>query len=50
MITIGTGIKVSHCMGAGQGEQAKSYVKTDLSCLLLVLSLMVDSEKEIMLQ
>ena len=27
MITIGTGIKVSHCMGAGQGEQAKSYVK-----------------------
>ncbi|MGE7823303.1 MATE family efflux transporter [Paenibacillus sp. NPDC093718] len=27
MITIGTGIKVSHCMGACQGEQAKSYVK-----------------------
>ncbi|VTR56583.1 multidrug resistance protein [Actinobacillus pleuropneumoniae] len=27
MITIGTGIKVSHSMGAGQGEQAKSYVK-----------------------
>ncbi|SMF84713.1 putative efflux protein, MATE family [Paenibacillus uliginis N3/975] len=27
MITIGTGIKVSHCMGAGQVEQARSYVK-----------------------
>lgn len=27
MITIGTGIKVSHSMGAGQVEQARSYVK-----------------------
>ncbi|MVO98239.1 MATE family efflux transporter [Paenibacillus lutrae] len=27
MITIGTGIKVAHCMGSGQVEGAKSYVK-----------------------
>lgn len=27
MITIGTGIKVSHCMGSGQKEKAKSYMK-----------------------
>ncbi|MDT8977813.1 MATE family efflux transporter [Paenibacillus sp. chi10] len=27
MITIGTGIKVSHCMGAGEGEKAKIYIK-----------------------
>lgn len=26
MITIGTGIKVSHCMGAGQKDKAKSYI------------------------
>lgn len=27
MITIGTGIKVSHCMGAGEVDKAKIYVK-----------------------
>lgn len=27
MITIGTGIKVSHCMGADQVDKAKSYIK-----------------------
>ncbi|SYX83988.1 MATE family efflux transporter [Paenibacillus alvei] len=27
MITIGTGIKVSHCMGAGEGDKAKTYIK-----------------------
>lgn len=26
MITIGTGVKVSHCMGSGQKEKAKSYI------------------------
>lgn len=27
MITIGTGIKVSHCMGAGESDKAKTYIK-----------------------
>ncbi|MGM1049211.1 MAG: MATE family efflux transporter [Bacillota bacterium] len=27
MITIGTGIKVSHCTGAGEGDKAKTYIK-----------------------
>lgn len=39
LITIGTGIKVSHCMGAGQEDKVKSYVKNGfvMSVLLSVL-------------
>lgn len=43
MITIGTGIKVSHCMGSGQIEKAKSYIKNGfmLSILLGLLYMVV---------
>ncbi|WP_232699136.1 MATE family efflux transporter [Brevibacillus daliensis] len=39
MITIGTGIKVSHCMGAGKVDKAKIYVKNGfiMSVLLSLL-------------
>ncbi|MFC9774145.1 MATE family efflux transporter [Paenibacillus chitinolyticus] len=36
MITIGTGIKVSHCMGAGQIDKAKSYVKNGFILSILL--------------
>ena len=43
MITIGTGIKVSHCMGAGQQEKAKTYIKNGfiMSVLLALLNMVV---------
>lgn len=39
MITIGTGIKISHCMGAGQKDHARTYIKNGfmMSVLLGVL-------------
>ncbi len=36
MITIGTGIKVSHCMGSGQKEKAKSYIKNGFMMSILL--------------
>lgn len=36
MITIGTGIKVSHCMGSGQIEKAKSYMKNGFIMSILL--------------
>lgn len=36
MITIGTGIKVSHCMGSGQIEKAKSYMKNGFLMSILL--------------
>ncbi|MFD0960474.1 MATE family efflux transporter [Paenibacillus chungangensis] len=39
MIMIGTGIKVSHCIGAGEGDKAKIYIKNGfiMSVLLALL-------------
>ncbi|WP_054955108.1 MATE family efflux transporter [Paenibacillus dakarensis] len=36
MITIGTGIKVSHCIGAGQRDLAKSYIRNGFVMSILV--------------
>ncbi|RUT47371.1 MATE family efflux transporter [Paenibacillus anaericanus] len=36
MITIGTGIKVSHCMGAGQKDKAQSYIKNGFTMSILL--------------
>lgn len=36
MTTIGTGIKVSHCMGSGDQERAKSYVKNGFIMSILI--------------
>ncbi|WP_106767435.1 MATE family efflux transporter [Paenibacillus faecalis] len=42
IVTIGTGIKVSHCMGAGKFEQARLYIKNGffMSVLLGLLYMM----------
>lgn len=36
MTTIGTGIKVSHCMGSGDQEKARSYVKNGFLMSIIV--------------
>ncbi|WP_211748504.1 MATE family efflux transporter [Paenibacillus sp. Marseille-Q4541] len=36
MVTIGTGIKVSHCMGAGQKDKAKSYIQNGFTMSILL--------------
>ncbi|WP_422656875.1 MATE family efflux transporter [Paenibacillus sp. EC2-1] len=36
MTTIGTGIKVSHCMGSGDQDRAKSYVKNGFVMSILI--------------
>lgn len=42
IITIGTGVKLSHCLGAGQIDKAKSYVKNGfIASVLLGLLYMV---------
>ncbi|WP_438350722.1 MATE family efflux transporter [Paenibacillus sp. FA6] len=36
MITIGTGIKVSHCMGSGQKDKARTYIKNGFMMSILL--------------
>jgi len=36
MITIGTGIKVSHCIGAGEGDKAKTLIKNGFIMSILL--------------
>lgn len=36
MVTIGTGIKVAHCMGSGQIVKAKSYIKNGFMMSILL--------------